>query len=132
MLTEERVRTVVHEHPRLLRRLRRMPGANTMLPVTRLPDTALGETIVDVVLPAIPEKMQAVMRQIEEMNADYERILKIYLTAMKHGEEIELSHIGPREEIAAVMACRGDIETQWPRMGKLGLALEQARRAGAG
>lgn len=123
LLTEDRVRTVVHEHPRLLRKLRRMPGANSMLPVLRLPDTARGETIADVVLPEIPEAMRALMRQIEDMRADRERIMTIYLTVMKHGETVAIANA----ETKAVMACRADIEKKWPKIAKVGLALERAR-----
>jgi hypothetical protein len=124
-LTEERVRTVVREQTRLLRKLRRMPGANSMLPVPRMPDTARGETIIDVALAGIPEAMRALMREIEGMNADRERITTIYLAVMKYGDDT--ANAG--SEVVAVMACRADIESEWPKIAKLGLALEKVRRA---
>jgi hypothetical protein len=81
---------VVHEHPRLLRKLRRLPGANT-----------------------------------KDMNVDRERIMTIYLTVMKHGD----TTLNADEETRAVIACRADIEKEWPKIAKVGRALEQVRRA---
>ena len=44
-------------------------------------------------------------------------------------EEAALRRVAQREEIIAIMARCGDIERDWPRIAKLGRAVERARRA---
>jgi hypothetical protein len=86
-LTEDRIRFVLKEHPRLLRKLNRMPGAHTMLSVPRLPDAQAAETIMDVVRPQIATDLRDVMDAAEALRAEYSRILAIYGLVMRLGEE---------------------------------------------
>jgi hypothetical protein len=51
--------------------------------------------------------------------------MTIYLTVTKHGEDAA----NVDEEAKAVIACRADIEKEWPIIGKIGRAAEQARGA---
>ena len=125
-LTADRVRFVVKEHARLLRKLRRMPAAHRSLAVTRLPDVAAGETLTDVVRPQIPGPVAAVMEAIAALEPERKRIEEIYFQLLQ-GDAT-----GPGEgDVAAVLDARDEIERASPRLKRVREALERQRGGAA-
>lgn len=135
-LTAERVRFVVKEHARLMRRLRRMPAAHQMLPVPRPPDLASGESIIDVVRSQIPSAVRAVMEAIDALEPERKRIEHLYIQFLAAGEKTALSDAsikeGSREaELSAVIEARDEIERARPKLRRLREGLERHRRKGS-
>ena len=134
-LTVERVRFVVKEHSRLMRKLKRTPGAHKMLAVHRLPDLAAGETIVDVIRPQIPSDTLSLMDTISSLLPEYTRIFECYMQVISAGEETALAAARVRgglleAELIAVAEAREEIELAIPRWRKIREGLERHRSKG--
>jgi hypothetical protein len=124
-LTDERIRFVVREHQRLMRKLKRMPAANVMLAPDRLPDVSAGETIVDVVQRQIAADVRAVMDAIEALRPEFLRIHELYMSVVTMGAA-EASRA--RDEVLAVARCMPEIERGDPRLKRLREAVAKRPR----